>query len=131
MASIMFSTIMVREWSPILIALEYPQYFYPILIGTFLLAAVAWWFFPHYSASKTYPNKPAKREAAESTFRNDLSIFYGGAVVVFGVIGGVIQFGAGIVRDHEQAVSTLAATNVKNFNQARCSARMAFIGARS
>jgi uncharacterized protein YjbI with pentapeptide repeats len=118
MAASMISTLNVREWSPVLLALEYPQYFYPILILGFSVAAVAWWLVPQYSARRWYPTDPANRQAAESSFRRDLSLFYTGSVVVLGILGAVIQFVATLDRNHQQEVDTLSATNSTSFSQA-------------
>jgi uncharacterized protein YjbI with pentapeptide repeats len=114
----MISEADVHAWSPVVLALEHPQYFYPILLLAFCLAAGLWWFLPHFFAGRSFPRDSKHRQEAESSLRKDISLFYTGSVVVFGVLGAVIQFQANIERDHQQQMAALSAENAKRFDQA-------------
>jgi hypothetical protein len=108
----------VHAWTPIILALEHPEYFYPVFLVVFLIAAGIWWWWPYYQATRYFPTAAEKRQAAESALRKDLTLFYTGSVVVFGIIGAVIQFQANLERDHRQQRASLSAENAKRFDGA-------------
>jgi uncharacterized protein YjbI with pentapeptide repeats len=108
----------IHAWGPIIFALENPQYFYPILLLIFLIAAGIWWWWPSHKAKNYFPTDVEKRQTAEASLRKDLSLFYTGSVVAFGIIGALIQFQANIERDHHQQQVTLSAENAKRFDEA-------------
>jgi uncharacterized protein YjbI with pentapeptide repeats len=108
----------IHAWSPVVLALHYPRTFYIALLLFFLIAAFAWWFLPHYVITRLIPEDLTHRQATESSVRKDLSLFYAGSVVVFGVIGAIIQFQANVERDYQQRDASLSVQNGELFEKA-------------
>jgi hypothetical protein len=109
----MLTETQVHAWSPVIWALQSPQYFYPILGGLFVIAALIWWCAPYFLARRAF-----QRQAAEASLRTALTLFYTGSVVALGIVGAVIQFQANLERDFNQQQHTLSADNAKRFNEA-------------
>jgi uncharacterized protein YjbI with pentapeptide repeats len=108
----------IHSWSPVVWALQHPQYFYPGLGIIFLLAAITWWCVPYFLSRRSFPDNPSKRQAAETSLRTALTLFYTGSVVALGIIGAVIQFQANLERDFRQQQLALSAENAKRFDNA-------------
>jgi hypothetical protein len=98
----------VHDAAPIVLALTYPGTFYSICLALFVAAAFLWWLLPSLQ----------KRPSARKGLRTDLSLFYTGSVVAFGIIGTMIQFQSNIQRDQQQQRLALSSENAKRFDGA-------------
>jgi uncharacterized protein YjbI with pentapeptide repeats len=108
----------VHAWSPVILALQHPGYFYPIGLGFFVVAAILWWWLPEYASRQKFPTDVEKAQTARTALRSDLTLFYSGSVIVLGIIGAIVQFQANIERDQRQQRLTLASDNGKLFANA-------------
>jgi uncharacterized protein YjbI with pentapeptide repeats len=81
------------------------------------MAALVWWVLPRWAAKKYHDGTTASKET-EVAARTNLTLVYGGAVVVFGIIGAVIQFQSNLERDHLQRRSALSAQNSRRYDAA-------------
>ena len=98
----------VHDAAPIALALKNPGVFYSICLAVFILAALLWWLSPLFQ----------KSPSARKGLRTDLSLFYTGSVVAFGIIGAIIQFQSNIQRDQQQQRLALSSENAKRFDGA-------------
>jgi len=98
----------VHDAAPIVLALTYPGTFYSICLALFVIAALLWWLLPSLQ----------KRPSAQKGLRTELSLFYTGSVVAFGIIGTMIQFQSNIQRDQQQQRLALSSENAKRFDGA-------------
>jgi uncharacterized protein YjbI with pentapeptide repeats len=115
----MISNTDIHAWAPVILALQYPGIFYPVLIGLFFAAAGLWWWLHSpFIGNRRHPRARIRAQAVEDRFRKDLSLFFAGSVVVFGIIGTLIQFQANLEREHQQRRAALSAENTKLFDGA-------------